>query len=1667
MQNAKKIYLRNILSIVTAFLMIVAMIPTNVFAETYKEVEEDGSEVERTTDWSEDEVTNGTSASENWPLSPKNELRQASSAEGITVPDIKYEGTYTNNEGREVVRVSFVYSNSDALTRFRKLVVKLDDYLYEKVEWNNPKTGIYTGTQGKGGQHDKWTTDKASFHRMGVLEAGAKNCYYVDLSANKSLELGEYRLPMDFVLKENETIKDADYNILIQARIFNNDNTWVFARAGETDMSYSQYTLSTVIPKKNKDFEVFMEKDISNDLTGDNAARYFENTTSSVRYNLEKGYIEVLQRQIKIDTQPKQEDRFALRQAVDKKFFDIIEERDGYAGTVYLYGADANVYVGFGDRKTREPDEDHQVKFKKDELSLIGDIGFLQVAHDRWDTQYEYENGVKTKRTEKKPDAAFLGHGAAARSSNAGIYTVVRYYVNRDAILNAIKTDGIESYDFYTCYVRQNKDGTAIFNKTSGRERKLTKGQTINISFDKEQNRSNYLYMNIGKDGYSIEFLDSLSINKKNNTAVWTVPFDMTIKADDEITFKANNNQTTKFKMDFGSGDLLLFENPTISHQPIMYRNSGSLTGGTLISTFMKPNVDEIFTDSQKITGHSIYEGSWISVKSPENNSIKEQNVYAAARDKSNADDSGVRTEAKDVNGKKYNAFKFDTSTPNIGGWIQKNVDTDQNGNAKDLKFTMPKLERDMPISFTNTDVLTQSFPSRPDVIEQVQTKVHFDYQWDMNQGKNVVEDKIVPLSKEYKYDPETGKPNANYVPSGFEGNNVKYADENKKTVDVDGKTYQNIANHDGLAYNTNDANEKAEFMKRQFPENPDRTDEGLTLVAWSTKDPSVFANEYKQAHSAELDGKTEEEQKKIINKALIEELKANELDDADDWADKSKAYSFKKESPVVKESTVYAVYDTGATIILHSNKNDSDNFIYEIKINKNDFVNGKAIIKIPEAYYNQYDEGTFDDTTKPEFKQDKKTFAGWTLTKEDNLLLNGKLEVLNKDVENIEKKIEDKRFNFNDIKKDGTNYLPNGYSLVLEGTYEEWIKKGNIDLYAQYRDFIDVSVDKRFRTLKSDGSYSTVDDVNTDKKHSAKIGLIYRTAVTDWSEPTVHSAANYSALPKGAYGYAETLMDYNPVSDQASSNENYLADVSWKLPGFDKYGQRLSYAAVEVPIGEEDNYYNFGNDWSKLGIRTHNNLNTDTGKIEQDPNAPKDPIHTNIPLAKSQDVTLKDGNKIDTFTAATYRKAVSGKTVGPDSEVSAYEITMTNVPIEVPKPSIEPAFDGEKTITVKYYDDRVDTVQVTFPGGHEPTNIKKKTVGGVDTWTSATVNTKYLKIDSNKADKTLTFTIYPQDKNKTLHTNDKVVAKNFIGTFGSEEDEMIVQPKGGSNKVTEAEQTHNDKDGNSTIEMEIPNPTVDAPREGTKYVLVKQNADGSYPTPEEVANGTVPVVDTKEITPGTAPGAKLTFTIPKNDVKDGDKFKIVSIEPRKTPDISDIEITIDKKAEINDAKVEDSRFRIFTEITGQIAEADIPQDGKIIITINGQENKFVTNQGAIDYLNRVGLNDQDKVTFKVVDKYGNEGNATATYNKTKQLNIKVDPVRAKKSYIYLQSENGATIKITVKRQGTDLGTTTVTADGSMQKITLTTGKLQKGDVVVFEGELNGATSNPFALISR
>ena len=1720
MQNAKKNYLRNILSIVTAFLMIVAMIPTNVFAETYVE---DGQE--KTTDWSQAGREKDDEVKGSWALSSKNRLVQVSASDPIKTPDINYVGTYTNTEGREVVRFTFSAKVASA-NQWDKLVVKLPKELDDIADHQHVFRGILKGTSDVYGYHDRGDVNhigeqynqyKAVPDPLNWILGGGKNTYAFDLLKNGSMVPGSQVLPIDVVLKEGKSIKNINKDLVIQARLMDKNYERVYMRAGEKSNDYMQYTMTTIIPHE-KNYEVYLTKDLSAQIpsTGmlGNTNQFFS-TVSSTKFDIANGYLEVYYRQFKGTTGS----GYALRQTVESGFYDLLEERGGMVGEVFLLGADANVYLGFGDRRTGEPNDSSKIQFKKSDLqkSVDGKIGFLQIAGNEWDDSLEYQNGIVTKKS-SNVDSKRAILGTANTDGNAGIYTVVRYFINKDDLIKLIKDNGLKSYVFRTSILRENKDhrfgGPAYpkvdsytdYNFQLDKDIDLKRGTEVKFSFDQPQYKKVGTYrairpqITVGDGNYNMTFGSSANLSDDGTELIWTVPFDIKLKANER--FKLTSlDQTMKARaktvsVDFGGGNIL-YANAEENKLPIEMNRSASLTGAILTSTLEKPNVDEIFTDSTHITGHSFFDGAEVTIYHFDENGKEVQQTISAVGATSNPDKfdySTILTKAKYVNGEEYDAFGFDTDKPNQGGVIQ--------GKKKFDDFKMPKLERDMPIRVDNLDTLS-SFIDSKDVVEQVQTKVHFDLNGQTSKENKEVIDKIAPLSKEYKYDPETGKANPNYKPSGFEGDNVKYADENKKTIDVDGRTYQNVANHDGLEYDLQKPDQKEAFLKRQMPTKAEiNVPQGKRILGWTTTKLEDITG-----------GKTAIEQ--------FNELKDNNkiIKDVTDWAKVDDNYIFDANSPIDKERTVYAVYGDGINIVLHSNNttNLKDETIITIPVtvsdidNTNDILDavssatlskmkGNLIIKkLPKVPVTgeQDERDKITDEKAKLFNKPNHSFLGWTFYRFDNdpqksdLIAGQNNErighLINGVVANGTKRIPKRTEWIKDItgnQNKYTRYIPNTFSVALRaqdvpskdnndgaGAYQiflDAIDEGkDLHLYANYRPFFDVKVYPSYKNIdKNQGEHGKyVDTVEYAKKHAVNVGLLHRTAVTNYGTPTVHQNANYYPLEGGA----ASLKPWDGKSTDA---------LVWKLPGFDELGQRKSYVSVIVPDDKKDAYANFESpNWDKLGAKTYIRLQDATAT--QDPNAPKN-LHENAgnpygdPVAKDQTFTAG----VDTFTSATSRKAL--ETTGEDKEVIGYEIWNTSTPLEVLKPVFDNVYEDETEAKLHWTDAEknagIKKIILTVADGAETTLVKQND----GTYTDGTITAK------PNGDKLV---LSPLDL--TGKAGKDIVAKYVVEKNGQKvtgpEGRITINERGTSAPVDNMKQIHNGDDGKSKIEFTVPDPVLNKPTKGTVYTA--QKWDETQNKWVDLGKVTLDSDDDK--------GTQKEITL-AGDVKDGDIIRIKSEQPNLKPSDStgtgDANYTpqdgdenrkyvkIDKVGPKATVEAKDEEFRRFIDLEGTINE--IPDGRKVKITIDYKDGNPVemekeitveNRQNIIKELNTVlrkGIEEGNIPEIKIVavDKFGNSEKSDVNYTESYQLKVFITGERAGKKFVKVSADKAnatITIKVMNGEQEVTTAVATVTTPNEFVKVKFDNGyALKSGDELVISGIATEGektyTSNPY-----
>ena len=1728
MQNYKKNFVTRTLAWVLAAVMVIAMVPVGVFAETYKTKT---GEI-KTTDW---ETTEENLKGKNfWPLGNKQYLREVSRvAEPMKNPILHYEGYFTRPDGRTVIRLTMRKFDKVGSGVWHVMQMKLEDSLFNKIDWDDTQTGIYKGVSKNA--YDGWYHDDIAYKEItpfgdtNIINAGTTNVKEINISDNNNTASGPAtnEVPINLVLKENFNIDSFDHEPLAQMRLLDKSKTQIAAYTdADTNLAnYSTYTFSSILPLKNNYKQNLLRERRNNNTS----IRFMKGANSSIYYNKEKGYLEVTQNYNKssLPNNTYYGAHLGYRQTVDKKFFDALKPIDADGTIAHIYSTSNNGLPTKGRLdKAGNPTSDGAVPVLKRNINFPegSNMGFIQIANTDFYREQEAQQGIKTNITTLQPlDSWFDGIESLV---NGGQGTVVRYYVDNEKVEKWLNEsdDGLSFSPFYSSVIRDNEEGYTKYEFTLNEDQELKPGDTINIEFAKAygngtgtngqgsdglktmtmfftvkgEGNDMYLGTNFYHMGYTVTGLrdngkkyeyriqNGMPMNLKKGTKVtlYTV-FD----TGGDAVFKFNNSQTVNYPAKMQK-----------DHSPIEFEWQGTFSAGTIAVTYFKPDVDEIFLGDENITGRTLYENGEVNIKKYVDDKDF-QTIIAKPGNTKNKDDSRIEVE---VNGKKQLGYEFDTKTP---------------GMEKDGKtartFKMPELERDMPILFTNTNVQNLAEESRPPVIEQVQTKFHFDLNGVKSKTNLDVLDKIAPLSKEYKYDPETGKDNANYVPSGFEGDNIKYADENKKTIEVDGRTYQNVANHDGLEYDLTKQDQKEAFLMRQMPTKDDiDVPQGKRLLGWTTI-------------------KLEDKEENGVKVTVAEQF--NELKDEDkiiknvsDWKTvdaegNTQNFIFNAESPIDKERTVCAVYGEGINIVLHSNNTDDpkDETIITIPVtisdvdNTNDILDavtsptlskmkGNLVIKeLPKVPVTGEDSeiDKITDTKAKLFNKPNHSFLGWTLYRFDNdpqksdliagqnnerigELINGVVAGGTKRIPKRTEWIKDITGNTNKY----TRYIPNTFSVALRsedvpsqknnegaGAYKiflDAIDKGeDLHLYANYRPFFDVKVYPSYKNIdKNQGEFGKyVNTVEDAKKHSVNVGLLHRTAVTNYGTPTVHQNANYYPLQGGA----DSLKTWDGKSTDP---------LVWKLPGFDELGQRKSYVSVIVPDDKKDAYANFKSpNWDKLGAKTYIRLQDETAT--QDPNAPKN-LHENAgnpygdPVAKDQTFTAG----VDAFTSATSRKALV--TTGEDQEVIGYEIWNTSTPLEVIKPVFDNVYDDETEAKLHWTDaeKNADIKKIILKVADDKEVTLEKQNDG--TYTDGTITA------TPNGDKLV---LSPLDL--TGKAGKDIVAKYVVEKNGTEvtgpEGRITINKREKAEPVNDMKQIPNDADGKSKIEFTVPNPTLNKPTKDTVYTAQKWDETEN----KWVDLGKVTLESDDEM-------GKPKEIVLDDKVKDGDIVRIKTEQPNLLPndstgtgdenytpqegDENRKYVKIDKAAPITNAKAEDEAFRRFIDLTGIINE--IPYERKVKITIDYKdENPAVEYEKEITVENRENIIRElntilrkgieegkiPEIKITAVDKFGNSETKLVDYTESYQLKVLITGERAGKKFVKVSADkDGADITIKVMNGGVEVasGKANIVQADQFVKLTFKTDgadyRLQKGDELVISGTatVDGKTytSNPY-----
>ncbi|MBU5670192.1 hypothetical protein KQI68_10155 [Peptoniphilus sp. MSJ-1] len=1216
-----------------------------------------------------------------------------------------------------------------------------------------------------------------------------------------------------------------------------------------------------------------------------------------------------------------------------------------------------------------------------------------------------------------------------------------------------------------------------------------------------------------------------------------------------------------------------------VFHFPYYIKNTVSRVGGSAIREQHVPIVDEVFTDSESITGiMKSAAGVKAQVDVPEGNNFKryhsnnwidtkqdnDGNIEKYLRSDGKGPEEEIEpdkiTETRRFDKTNYEGFKFQIKNQYAGGDSLK--ESNEEKTLKELG-----LIKDQPIllnTFTNTSLNSET------IFEQVQAKVKFN----LYPEQNISMERIVPLNKQYsvvppkvakpgdveKFDLNEGKLNPTYKPNGFlpkPGEDNIRIDEKTPTIAVqresltetDGfnkiktKTYPNFINHDGFTYDINNSDNTLRdeatqnFLKRLFPD-----------------------AEFDSALSKKANGQPREDNKVVIGWTKVElkdtptlsaedqfyklEKDKKVLTETKQWDD-NENYIFNEYSPVDKNRQVYAVWGV-PSLVLHANNTTEDKeTIVRIPYTEADVTNTNKIIDamtsatkdnlknnnvikaLPLAPY-RYDSkqlGETYDERLESFVMESSTFVGWTLERypndetsrfvagNNNDRIGEIKKGMTKDNKSLPKRTESTQYM--DGKRDA--YVPNGFNFAVSKGFEALMKEGkDIHLYANYRPYFDVKVLPRYRNVSDPvtgyqyGKYE--DNVDAAKKKPLNVALLYRTAVTDYTTPTVLQGATYNPL---------TTQDAIKLFDGTSTSP-----LTWTVPGYDREGLRQSYVAVVVPEGKKEAYKNFKqaqdpqnpdagiNDWNSLGISTY--VKVSGNSAELDKNAPRNLHETvvrgdpyGVGLAKQQTFTIKEGSKVDAYTSATSRQSV----LRGDREVKGYNIFLTNTPKTIQAPVFDNVKGTDTSFSVNFDQDLIDqklsglklkvpyAVEDGEPGKYKAEYRDINLTIGEDGKTitapdgiTATVENGKLKVGN------FDFTNLPAgEENRTIYGNFTKAVEGGEDIV-SDQGKVVITQLLVSNPVTDMEQTPKKDGENARIKFVVPEPDpTDQVVVGTTYTAQKFDKDQN----KWIDVGTLEITKPKM--------GNSTQEIPlTGDVAHEDTIRIVSKEPGKKPGysvgdetntpytpmqpnpdkpndpVSDYKhyVKLDLEGPKIEGKAEDETFRRYINIKATLDE--MPGD-KITIELGtkGQQgtegNKTVeaTKATAVEKFNEIVRENENTlhgIWIIAVDEMGNKTTKEVDYIQTYQLKVTATGARPNRDFFRLKSEKDNTsVRLTV-REGNNIvleQTLTLKDANKYEKITFMKDgqsyKLKSGQELEIKGscveDSKIYTTNPFKLL--
>lgn len=908
-----------------------------------------------------------------WPIPHQGKLVKVSSADPLKNPSVEYVGTYTRPDGREVVRLSFSVYAGVTSGVWEKLIIKPDAELANMVDWS--LSGMGKGRPAQATTfHDTYRLNEefVGFEKLSDAQSGSGNTYAMDMTekgtqAVKTVAIGPWgqESPIDLVLKEGQSVRTLKNNPLIQARLMDQKYERIYSTttAEAKEVPYSSYTLSTFIPGRVNLGEGTLMTDVVR-----NYENIFKSASATMRYNEEEGYIDVYSKRthgtigafadgggsfLAIDGSGR--GYYGFRQSFDASFKEILKPQGESKVVAQVFVANPDDTITYPDATGKTAKADSRLDISQDGIKVKNGIGYIQVADNKWPTNYKLD----TSATTTNPNKTFLPSGAEL--TGYGYSTVVRYFVDKDKLKEKFGDSDIVAYEFFSTLLASNETGVEEFKAPERDEDiDLKRGDKITLRFDGRRDLvtlgtfdTQGSYIQIGDDQFAIDIRTTADkatytgggiISRDNYMREMevTVPFDIKIKKDTPVTVysrktklqKVSPGMTVTFnysaKDDSGNtvkkDKTYRFERPLVdgytrnekgeifkdgtkinepqdnlfidNHNALVRPKQATHAGGILTRTADAPDIDELFTDSKNLTGRSKYDRVYVYPYDADKQKVETAKRLGTIE----ASDKKI---PMNVNGDDVQGYE----------WTSGTNDADHKIDPKNWA------KKDMPIYFTNQDVLANSLESEVPVVEQVQAKVNFD----LNGGTlplevksyQGIDEKQLP-GTEFAYVVKRSQETENvtriapmnekfanqegYTPNGFEGNGATYKDHNGKDL-------------------AGDALELRKFIK----EEPTKAE--TQFLGWTTK---------------KLEGKPEDV-KKAFDK-LEEATTADQVNGKEN-------FKFTAKSPITKATTVYAAYGSKESAVYnpeqkYDEKNDKQ-YIEAIPADENKKAGEGATYKL------------------------------------------------------------------------------------------------------------------------------------------------------------------------------------------------------------------------------------------------------------------------------------------------------------------------------------------------------------------------------------------------------------------------------------------------------------------------------------------------------------------------------------------------------------------------------------------------------------------------------------------------------------------------------------------------------------------------------------------------